>query len=373
MTNPPPSGNWGPPQPPYGQGQPPHGPGQWPPQQGWGPPPAPPENNNLKWLLIGVAVLLVIAISVGATVLFTRDSGGGTTQTASGNPPAAGDIASANDKGPVSIITEDPTCDAWRPINDTLARKQAQGWGERDYSQPASSWTPTERSMHDDIAAAMRSAADQTVGLARTTPHRLMRELYEQAIAYWRGYADSIPTYTAVNNHLAGAARNASGALVSICAAITYKSASARTPLVNGGGSEPPSGDVGDPSAPAMFLAESKDPACDDWIAASDDFQVDSEPWRNLDPNIAASEWNPDRTATMEQMGKVFTAYADNQDALGEKSQNSVFNDLASLSSLYWRAFAAAIPSYTTADTYLSNTASYVDFLILDACKAAGN
>jgi hypothetical protein len=324
-------------------------------------------------LLIGVAVLLVIAISVGATLLFTRDSGGGTTQTATGNPPAAGEIASANDTGPVTIITEDPTCEPWRPINDTLARKQAQGWGDRDYSRPASSWTANERSMHDDIADAMRNAADQTVALARMTPHRLMRELYEQAIAYWRGYADSIPTYTAVDNHLAGAARNASGALVSICAAIAYKSASARAPLAAGGGSIPPSRDLRDPSEPSMFLADARDPACDDWIAASDVFQVDSEPWRNLDPNIEASDWNSDRTATMEQMRQVITAYSDNQDALGEKSQNSVFEDLASLSSLYWRAFAAAIPSYTTADTYLSNTASYTDFLILDACKAAGN
>ena len=43
----------------------------------------------------------------------------------------------------------------------------------------------------------MRNAADQTVPLAKLTPHRVMRELYEQFIAYARAYSDAIPTYTA--------------------------------------------------------------------------------------------------------------------------------------------------------------------------------
>jgi hypothetical protein len=34
------------------------------------------------------------------------------------------------------------------------------------------------------MALAMRSAADQTVSLAKQTPHRVVRELYEQNTAY---------------------------------------------------------------------------------------------------------------------------------------------------------------------------------------------
>ena len=60
----------------------------------------------------------------------------------------------------------------------------------------------------------MREAADQTVALARLTPHRVMRELYEQAIAYWRAYADAIPTYESVDDHLAGVAVSTSSTIL---------------------------------------------------------------------------------------------------------------------------------------------------------------
>ena len=105
MSLPPQPGPWDPgnpppPGPPQGYQQ--H-PGYYP-QTVWGPQP-PKQNNGLKWLLIAVAVLLVIAITVGVTLFFTRGSGGGGSTT-----PAASDIASANDTGPVAIITSDPTC-----------------------------------------------------------------------------------------------------------------------------------------------------------------------------------------------------------------------------------------------------------------------
>src|ERR1700755_275126 len=114
----PPQGGWQPPQqpgPPSNPGQP-HG--QQPPpgwQQGWPQQPGPPpqKGNSLKWLLIAVVVLLVIGISVGATLIFTR-GGVGTTPTPTS--VAQSDIASANDNGPVSIITDEPTCNTYASI-----------------------------------------------------------------------------------------------------------------------------------------------------------------------------------------------------------------------------------------------------------------
>ena len=50
--------------------------------------------------------------------------------------------------------------------------------------------------MYESVGKAMRSAADQTVNLVKSTPHRVMRELYEQFIAYARAFADTVPTYT---------------------------------------------------------------------------------------------------------------------------------------------------------------------------------
>ncbi len=261
MTNPPPPGNWGPPQPgpqqPYGQGQPPYGPpGQWPQQPGWGPPPPPPKNNSLKWLLIGVAVLLVIAITVGATLLFTRD-GGGDPPTATGNTPAAGDIASANDTGPVSIITEDPTCEPWRPIISTLAKRSVRVGRTRLYDVPAIDWTPDQRRSIEAVADAMRQAADQTVALAKLTPHRVMRELYDQSIAYWRAYADRIPRMSSEIISSPVLRTDTSGAIVSICDAIAQGSAGSRGPLVETSEARQNSSSLGTPDSPQPFMEAS--------------------------------------------------------------------------------------------------------------------
>lgn len=370
MTNPPPPGNWGPPHPPYGQGQPQYGPGQWPPQQpGWGPPPT-PRNNGLKWLLISVAVLLVIAISVGATLLFTRDSGNGPTQSANGSPPAAGDIASANDTGPIRILTEDPTCEAWRPINDTLVDAQRRGWAERDYTVPASAWNSEQRSMHDEMAAAMRRAADQTVTLAKITPHRIMRELYEQSIAYWRAYADSIPDYELKDNSLAVTASDTSGAIVTICAAIDYRSAAMRGPLVPAGDQRLDPASPGDPANPQMFLQASGNAVCNEWTKISDRFDDDTKQWRESDGSIPASEWTPERRSLMDSAAQEMLRYADDIQRLGEQSGNAILYDFASLAAQYFRAYTHAIPSYTSADSYLSATASYANFIVFNACAA---
>ena len=52
---------------------------------------------------------------------------------ADGDPSPTGEtfgLASANDKGPVNIITEDPSCAAWGPINQTFADITEEGLGQ---------------------------------------------------------------------------------------------------------------------------------------------------------------------------------------------------------------------------------------------------
>lgn len=371
MTNPPPPGNWGPPQPPYGQGQPPYGPGQWPPQQqGWGQPPAPPK-NNLKWLLIGVAVLLVIAISVGATLLFTRDSGGGTTQTATGNPPAAGEIASANDTGPVTIITEDPTCAAWRPIANTLANVQANGWNDRDESIPESDWSPELRQQYEAVASAMRQAADQTVPLTLKTPHRVMRELYEQSIAYWRAFADAIPDYEPRNNHLSNAAGNASSAIVSICAAIQTDAAAARQGSLPGAPGPEEVSEPAYPNPPQLLIATMPNSTfCTEWPKTVSDFDSSTNGWRNVDPEIPVNQWTPDQRAVMDQTGQAIKRFATRLVDLSMDSDNATLIDIAELAAQYWNAYVQAIPTYSISDHDLSLAAAYLSYFPSQACQA---
>lgn len=375
MTNPPPPGNWGPPQPgpqpPYGHGQPQYGSGQWPPQQpGWGPPPVPSKNNGLKFLLIGVAVLLVIAISVGTTLLFTRDSGSGPT-TATGTPPATSDIASANDTGPVSIITEDPSCEPWRPIISTLASQQRQGWDRRDFSRSRSQWTADEQRFHEEVAQAMRNAAERTVALVKITTHRVMRELYEQSIAYWRAYADSIPSYRAADNFLAVTASDTTDAITSICGAIENGSAAARGPLLSTGTAESNNFAGADPNSPHMFIGEKDQSFCRQWSDLVKNFEEETTEWRNWDAVTPASEWDPQHRALMDRSAPAFEKFADEMISLTDDTDNASARDFSALSAQYFKAYVKAIPTYTVEDSYLSSVGTLGYLAIFNACAFA--
>ena len=136
MSVPPPPNQWGS-QPPTG-GQPASAP-QWGPPQPWGPPPGPPPSRGGKgkWIFGGIALLAVIAVTVVITVLVVgKNSGGGESPTpTNGN---GSDFASANDKGPVGIITEDPTCDAWgRIAREYSSQSESVKWGDRDQTDPS--------------------------------------------------------------------------------------------------------------------------------------------------------------------------------------------------------------------------------------------
>lgn len=372
MTNPPPPGWEQPGLPPmYGQGQPQNA--SWGPpsaQPGWGPPPVPPKTKSTKWLLIGIAVLAVIATSVTATLFLTHDWGDEGPQSVTGTSAANGDVASANDDGPIAVILEDPSCEPWRPIISTLAQKERQGWEARPYEVPASSWTPQQRQMFEDVAEAMREAADQTVALAKLTPHRVMRELYEQSIAYWRAYADSIPTYTERDNDLAGVATSTSGALVSICDSISQGSAAARGPLV--APVDPPRhlSTVGTPDSPQPFMDDSAAEICSEWRRISDEFDRDGSLWRDADPNIPATEWDAARKRIMFDVVPIMEQLSTDLMEASQKTNNAIVSDFAKFAAQYWKSFAISIPSYNVADSHLSAAAAYLTYAVFNACAA---
>ena len=369
MTVPPPPNQWGS-QPPTG-GQPGGAP-HWGPPQPWGPPPGPPQRRGGKgkWIFGGIALLAVIAVTVVITVLVVgKDSGGGSPTPTNGN---GSDFASANDKGPVGIITEDPTCSEWnRAANGLYSPEQDVNWGDRDPNVPASGWTPEQRSMYESVAKAMRSVADQSVELARKTPHRVMRELYEQFTAYARAFADAVPTYKSDNGPLASTADDIASVLVNACAAITYGSAAAQEPLVPVAGppttvSQPnPSGD------PQRFLTQST-PTCKEWLPAYEKFDSDVRPWRESDANVPAKDWTPDQKSVFDSAAALMTTFADKAEELGRKTDNPTFEDFAVMSAQYRRGYVRAIPTYTPADNYLASVSTLLANTIGHACMSAG-
>ncbi|MEO3759570.1 hypothetical protein ABGB19_14945 [Mycobacterium sp. B14F4] len=374
MTYPPPPG--GPPAPPPGNPVPPQGypghwgpqsQGPWPQQQWQSGPPQKKRGNGWKWALGAVALLAVVGVTVAVTVSVTSGDGNGDDPTPSGETYG---LASADNKGPVNIITEDPSCAAWIPIQSTLANSQG-AWAERDPSIPATSWTAEQRAQYEVARDAYSDAADQTVQLVKVTPHRVMRELYEQFIAYARGYIDAIPQYSPEDDYLSGVATASSAALGYICGAISYDAAQARAPLVADAPAPTKLAPLSDPSSPQRLLTR-PDPTCSEWDSLLTQFQVDTKAWQALDANIPASDWTPEQRAVIDSVIPVMKTFADDIEELGRQSTNAVMQDFAILAAQYRRAYANALPTYNSADSYLARTANRTTAVIYDACNAVG-
>jgi hypothetical protein len=363
MSVPPPPNQWG--------SQPPTGGPTGAPQ--WGPSPQPPPRGGGKgkWIFGGIALLAVIAVTVVITVLVVgKDSGSGESPTpTNGN---GSDFASANDKGPVGIIIDEPTCPAWNRIADQyVSAETTTHWRDRDASIPAKAWTSDQRSMYESVGKAMDSAAGQAVDLVKVTPHRVVRELYEQFIAYARILNRSVPEYKPEDNYLAGVVDGAGSALVSICGAITYDSAATQAPFASKAPSPSRISDSGNVADPQRFLT-SPDAVCSDWLSAYRQFDADSADWRHADPNKAATEWTPEEKALNDAVVPLMAAFADRAEEIGTRSQNAVLQDWALLSAQYRRAYVHAIPTYTPADNYLVSTSTYLAQAINTACLAVG-
>lgn len=372
-TPPPDSGHQGPwyPNPPTQQPDP--GPlGPWPPQQGY-PSPAPPRSDRVKWLLVGVVLVLVVGIAVTTTLLLRSDEtgGNGTATAKPGSSSAPSDIASANDTGPVSIITVEPTCSAYYAINNVVADAQEKGWGnDRNSLGPASQWTPEQRTHIELASDAMRRAADQLVPLAKQTPHRVVRELYEQLIAYWRAYVAAVPTYTPNDNYLADATVNASFVITALCNAITYGSA----PLVTGvapvsAPTAPRSTD--DPANPKRFITVA-DSLCKDWVDRQAKFAADSTDWEKIPPGTPGSQWTPEERAANEAVFPIMLDYADATEKAGRSSGNPVLEDFAGAAAIYLRALVAVGTNYVEADGWLATTALRLVSFVSNACRFVG-
>lgn len=379
MTQPP---TWGapPPQQPGGwpgqpvPGQPGPG-GQWGPQQPWPAPVPPKKSGAAKWAIGAVSLVAVIAVTATVAVSCTKNSGDSNGGGGSGTKTSAApsDVASANDTGPVGIITEDPSCAPWGPINSTLYEVENKGWLQRDASLPMSAWTPEVRAQYEAVGKAMRRAADQAVPLAKNTTHRVMRELYGQFIAYVRAYADGLPTYKPINDKLAGAGSTAANTITAVCAAVSSGSAAARASLVPS--PKPPSSiaPVGDVSNPQRIF-DSPDPVCSDIGPVLDSLLLNPafKNWLNTDPQISASNWSPEQQVVNDAVVPVMNSTAAGLEDLARKSSNPMVQDFIQLGVQYRRTYVEAIPTYRPTDQNIYAAGQRSPGVVAGACEYVG-
>jgi hypothetical protein len=364
--------------------EPPHpaGPPTWGPQQPWAS--TPKSGGPPQWAIIAVALVAVLGVIVGTTLYFTRDSSSGSSASSNSSGPQtrasvagsasasstpnAADFASAAATGPVGVVTEEPTCTAWTATNDALTTAEQNGWSQRDPSAPAAAWTANQRTAYESVALAMRSTADQTVALAKQTPHRVVRELYEQTTAYLVAYADGIATYVPANDSLAQVATSTAQALTSICEAITNGSAAARAGLIPAAAN--PTASTASAGAPTQFFQPPTDPVCTQWHSLVAKYTTAFAPWRGTNPNVAAAQWSPAQRGINDAVAPLMVAFSDVAEGLAQGTSNGVFQDFATLAGEYRRAFAAALPTYVPADGALTRAASAVTGAIDSACLA---
>lgn len=369
---------WGPQQ-PRGPVGPPTGGPSWGPQQPWGqqqwpggPLPGPQSNGGkTKWILGGLAVALAIALAVVITVVLVRPDNGENGPANAGSNGSGSEFASANDTGPVSIITEEPTCDAWNNIARVYTDAgKSINWDDRDSSIPATSWTPEQRAMYESMRKALTRAADQTANLVTATPNRTVRMLYEQFVAYGRAFAERIPNYTVEDDDTMSIVNAATASLSNICGAIVSRAAQAVAPLV-----PIVSGptDVAEPDrvgTPTKLLAESNS-VCSDWDSLTAKFDHGAEQWNQSDKSIPTRDWTPEQRAVNEAFARILLENADEVERLGRRSGDPRFEDLAVLEAQYRRGLSISLANYTSKDLYLALTGINLSRLIFWACKVA--
>lgn len=353
---------------PYGEPYQGHPGGQWGPPQQWAGGPPPNKGGKGKWILIGLALVAVIAVSIVGTVLVLRpDSGGGNGSTPSAQNGNS-EFASANDTGPANIVTEDPTCEAWgRIARDFADTANSVGWADRDPKVPAKDWTPEQRNTYETVSRELTEAVGLAPNLEKQTPHRVMRELYGQFVAYTQALIDAIPTYEYRHNPLANVSGATMSALSAVCAAVDYRSIQALAPLVP---------ESAPPTTPASITDQAGEKSinatmsiCQDWISKAQQFDKDTAAWMSIDANIPASAWSPEQKAVYDAVPTVMTARADELEKLGRDSGNPAFEDFAVLAAQYLRAYVIAIPKYTSADNYVSDVSRYLVSSLLWACR----
>ncbi|QZH57657.1 hypothetical protein K1X22_14925 [Mycolicibacterium farcinogenes] len=102
---------------------------------------------------------------------------------------------------------------------------------------------------------------------------------------------------------------------------------------------------LGQPEIPQPFLAAGND-VCADSAEDTTKAAADSEQWRDIDPNIPATDWTPEQKTINDSVAPKLAANPDARERLGRESGNPILEGFAVLGAQYRRAFVSALPNY---------------------------
>jgi serine/threonine protein kinase len=359
---------------PYGAAWPPPFP---PPPPGWEPRP-PRRRTRRRWVLTGVALVLALVAAGVAVTLLRRDSGGrpiaatSPTTTTTSMPPAA----STGDVGPVGLITEEPTCVRWLVISPKWpVDPPIHTAGVSPVNVARNAWTPEQQSVMQTMASNIRAEAGQTAVLANTTPHRVMRELYEQFVAYARAFADAVAgNYVPDDSGLLSSKNHLLSTLTSLCVAVRAGAPGARSALITVRGAPARVAPPQDPGNPQRFVTASDLPAC--VVLESLTGNYASNPavtaWIDADETIPASKWDPRHKALNDAVAPIMLTLADDVERATGQGNNPVMADFGMLFAQYERVFVKTLPTYGPSDFQLEAVASSMLYMVAQACHTVG-
>jgi hypothetical protein len=334
-----------------------------------------------RWAVVGAAAALIAATVVAVTVARTPEPRGPAATSAGATATVLPVAPSSNDIQPIRIITDEPTCDQWRTISDAWGPNSPLAqWNPDDPNhparRPASAWSAEQRAAMTAASGVLQTMAAKTVPLVAATAKRVVRELYEQLIAYSRAYSASLSNYFPdVDIKLGQAFEDTYKILGSACNA-SHASRSEQNGWITAPSPWPTrTAAPQDPDNPQRFISRSDNSTCGELMATLQAFSDNpvAKDWSKVDDTIPAAQWTPDQKALSAKVATLLhSSNFDIQRIIGE-TVNPVVQDFGYLALQYRGVFEGLLASYNArSDHQIQQAGSSALRLIADGCNAVG-
>lgn len=313
----------------------------YPSQQRWAAPPPPRRRRGWPWVLLVVAVIAVLAASIGIVVVGRGDSSP-VERTPTASPVSADSRAAGPEDEPAGLIEKvDPVCADYQITYEILAQRQ-QSYAAISQDIPASQWTEEQRTVMDATVRAIQSAVSRYTEMLPKAENRVVQQLLAQTIVYLTKTADSLRDYHAGADRLyPQIATGLGGALDYICRSVLVVMSwpAAEHPAA-------PATVAADPAVLVAFMPE-PDSVCGDFMVWWQEQDAELSPWYPRDQSIPGVQWTPEQRDLSDAARTVLQQNVGELNDFSSRTSNPVFQDFLSTMTSYTAAYADMLADYT--------------------------